>query len=249
MSTASATSASISKSYSADGNIQAGSLVSLETGRTGYVQAANTGNAAQLLGIAVANNQSLLAVDPSSSTIQVATDGTATALVSNLNGSINVGDQIAVSPFNGVGMKAEAGSRTIGLAQTNFNSSTVGATSEKVTDNSGQSNSILVGYIRIGVSLGTANSTSSQANELQRLGRDLVGHPISTTRAIISLIVAIVTIIAIVTLIYASIYGSIISIGRNPLAKYVVLRTLASVLAMVLVIGGVAALTIYLLLR
>ena len=247
--TVSASSANISRSYKADGNIAAGSLVSVEKGSPGIVQSANTNNAQQLVGVSVAINQSLLAINVTSSTIQVATAGTAIALVSTVNGSISVGDQISASPFNGVGMKAGPSTRIVGLAQASFMAGGSNTTTEKVTDKKGKVTNIVVGYIPVGIYVGTSSPTSSAASGLQRLGETLAGHPVSDIRIIISLIVAVVAIASIVTLIYASIYGSIVSIGRNPLAKYIVLRALGSVMGMVLLIAGISSTTIYLLLR
>ena len=246
-----ATSANISHSYSASSVIPNGSLVSLDPTQSNYVMAANTDNGRQLLGITVASNDSLIAVDSTVGQVQVATSGTATALVSNLDGSIAVGDQVSVSPFNGIGMKAGPGSYVIGLAQTAFSSKSGGATTEQVTDKSGKNTSVAVGYIKLGIAIGTGSTQAadSQLSYLQKLAKSITGHTVSTVRIALSIIIAIVAFLALVTLVYASIYGSIISIGRNPLAKFAVFRTLTSVLGMVLLTAAIASFTIFLLLR
>jgi hypothetical protein len=250
LNTVSATSANISHSYIAADSIQDGSLVSLDSSKTGYVELANTDNGQQLIGVAVANDNSLLAVDPSSNKVQVATSGTTDILVSNVNGPIKVGDQISVSPFDGVGMKATAGSHVIGVAQTSFNSSTNGATVEHVVDKAGKTASIMAGYIQLGIDIGTGSAENgNQLNGLQEFSQNLTGHAVSTARVIVSMIVAIVAFLALITLIYASIYGGIIAIGRNPLAKYAIFHGLAYVMAMVAVITIVASATVFLLLR
>jgi hypothetical protein len=156
-----------------------------------------------------------------------------------------------VSPFNGIGMKAGPGTRIIGLAQTKFDSSSVGATSQSVKDKNGKSSSVQVGFVKISIAIGTSSTSASgpQINGIQRLAKSLTGHVVSTPRVIVSLIVATVALVALITLIYASIYGSIISIGRNPLAKYAVFRTLGSVLAMAALTALIAGLTIFFLLR
>lgn len=247
---ASASSANISHSYKAAANIPVGSIVSLDPQRSDYVQAANSNNGLRLLGVAVASNDSLIAVDASPGTVQVATSGTASVLVSTLNGNINVGDQVAVSPFNGIGMKALPGSRTIGLAQTSFNGGTSGITTEQVTDKNGKTSSVTVGFLRVSIEIGTdATTGGTDLNSLQKVVKALTGHVVPTFRAAVSLVIAVVALIALVTLIYASIYGSIISVGRNPLAKYAVFRTLGSVLAMAALTTVISGLTIYLLLR
>ena len=248
---ASASSANISHSYGATGNVPNGSLVSLDPSKSNYVEVANTQNGSQLVGVAVASNDSLLAIDPSSGKVQIATSGSANVLVSNLNGSIHVGDEVSVSPFDGIGMKAVIGSRVIGLAQTSFDSTTPGGTMQEVTNNNGKKTRISIGYARLGIGIGTALSPGSnnQLNELQKLAQGLTGHTVSTARVIISLVVATVAFLALITLIYASIYGGIISIGRNPLAKYAIFRSVISVLGMVILVAIVASTTIFLLLR
>lgn len=248
-----ASSANISHSYGVKDAITSGSLVSLDPSHPNFVVLANTSNSQQLLGVAVAANDSLLAVGNTTDTgmVQVATSGTVSALVSSINGPINIGDQVAVSPFNGVGMKASGSStQIIGLAQTAFSNSTVGGTPEKVTDKNGNTTEIRVGYIKLGIAIGSNLSGDlTQLNSLQRLAKSLTGHTVPTVRALISLVVAIGSTLAIVVLVYASIYGSIVSVGRNPLAKYAVFRSLAAVLGMAALIALVASVTIFLLLR
>lgn len=249
-----ASSANISHSYGANEVITSGSLVSLDPSHPNFVVLANTSNSQQLFGVAVAANDSLLAIGATTDagTIQVATSGTVSALVSSINGPINVGDQISVSPFNGVGMKASSSStQIIGLAQTAFSNSTTGGTPEKVTDKNGNTTEIKVGYIKLGIAIGSNVDSSNgiQLNFLQKLAKSITGNTVSTIRALISFVTAIVSGLAIAVLIYASIYGSIISVGRNPLAKYAVFRSLAAVLGMAVLIAAVASVTIFLLLR
>ena len=244
----SAASANISRSYSSTTSIPNGSIVSLVGGKTGYVEASNIANSQRLTGVVVNSDQSLVAVNPSSGKVQVATDGTVNVLVSNVNGNIKVGQEVAVSPFNGIGMQASTGDKVIGTALTSFNGSTLGSTTEQVRDSSGSNHQIVVGYIRLSIGIGAANASSSYLQTLQQFIGGITGHYISIARVIISLAIAFAAIISIVTLIYAAVYGSIISIGRNPLAKYAVFRTLTSIIGMVMLIAGIGSLSLYLLL-
>lgn len=242
--------ADISHSYQATNKVTSGSIVSLDSGRTGYIVPANVNNGPRLLGVAIAANNSLIAVDAASGRVQVATSGTVPTLVSTLNGDVKVGDQIAVSPFNGVGMKALPGSRVIGLAQTAFNGSTAGATSETIKTKSGQNSSVKVGYVRLNIAIGTdATNLTANTNSLQRIAANITGHIVPTGRIVISMAVAVIAILALITLVYASIYGSIVSVGRNPLAKYAVFRTLGSVLGLALLTTVIACVIIFFLLR
>lgn len=243
--------ATFSRAYDTTSSITNGSLVSLDPLHANSVVLANSANGPQLVGVAVAANDSLLAVDATSGSgkVQVATSGTANVLVSNVNGAISAGDQVSVSPFSGVGMKAVSGAQVIGLAQTAFNETTVGGTPERVTDKNGKTTQILVGYIKLNIAVSSSTLGDGQSNSFQKFAKSLTGHNVSTFRAVISFVVAVVATLALVVLIYASIYGGIISIGRNPLAKYAVFRSLASVLGMATLTASVASATIFLLLR
>ena len=248
---AGASSANISHSYKSTEKLDIGSMVSIDPSKTDYVQAADTSNGVRLLGVSVGKNDSLLAVDETDGATQVATSGSAKTLVSTLNGPIVVGDQIGVSPFKGIGMKALPESRVIGLAQSSFSSTSPGATSQEVTDKSGKKSTVQVGYVSVSIAPGVNNTGNGldKLTALQRFGRSLTGHTVSTLRVVISLTIALVALASLITLIYASIYGGIISIGRNPLAKYAVFRTIGAVLGMVAVTAGIAGTIIFLLLR
>jgi len=248
----SAASANISRSYHAVVSIPNGSLVSLDEAHQGFVVPADSINASKLIGVVLPNQDSLLAIDPSNTTVQVALNGTVTTLVSTADGDIKVGDQVGTSPFEGIGMEALPGSHIIGIALTGFNAKTDGAVTEQVKDKTGGTHRIQVGYIRVAISVGTGASTSgggSQANFLQQLIKSLTGKTISTTRIILSLVVMVVALILLVTLVYSSIFGSIVSVGRNPLAKTAIFRTLTSVMVMAIITAAVASVTIYFLLR
>jgi len=248
-----ASSANISHSYKADESIPNGSVVSLDPQHSGYVQLATTANGSRVLGVALLNSDSLLAVDSDNAPIQVAINGSVNTLVSTLNGNIKVGDQISVSPFGGIGMGAMPGTHVVGIAQTAFNNTSSGATAESVKDKTGQTRQIEVGYVRLSIAVGTAGNAGTggtpQLNLLQKLVKSLTGHTVSIIRILLSIVVTIISIVSLVTLIYASIYGSIVSIGRNPLAQHAVFRTLTSVMVMAVLTIAIACVTIFYLLH
>jgi hypothetical protein len=248
---ASAASANISHSYNADETISNGSLVSLDKGRTGYVKLANTGNSSQLIGVAVKADDSLLAVDETAGKVQVATSGTATVLVSTLYGNIKVGDQIAVSPFNGIGAKGAPGTYVVGLAQTDFNASSQGVDKQQVTDTDGDSKEISVGYLQVAIAPGkySGGDSNEGLNGLQRFTKSVTGKTVSVVRIVFSIVIAIVAFTTIITIVYGAIYTGIISVGRNPLAKYAVMRTVTSAVAIAGIIALIALATIYFLLQ
>lgn len=248
---AGASAANISHSYRAKQPITNGSIVSLLPKQTDSVEPANIDNDARLLGVALASKDSLLAVDANQGDVQVATSGNVNVLVSTINGAIAVGDKVAVSPLNGLGMKTTSGARIIGLAQSAFNESSEGASVQTVSNKNNQKKQVSVGYVNliIAIQTDTSSKTSDQGSGLQKLGVSITGHSVSTLRVVLAIAVAVIAVIALVTLIYAAIYGSIISIGRNPLAKNTVLRTLTSVIVLAVITAVVAGVTIFWLLH
>jgi hypothetical protein len=228
-----ATTANISHPYKSTEQLQPGSLVSLDSQKSGYVTTANINNGSRLLGVVVSSQDSLVAVDANSGMAQVAIRGVANTLVSNFSGDIRPGDKITVSPFSGVGMKANSGYMAIGTAETAFNSHSTGVISQDVTDKNGKKHSIVIGYVRLAIAINTTPAgKTKELSGFQKLGRSVTGRTIPTYRVVVSLIVALMTIVVVLTLLYASVFGSVASISRNPLAKGAILGSFVSVLTM-----------------
>lgn len=248
---AAASSANISHAYQSSTSFPDGSLVSLDSAQDDHILAANTATSNRLVGVVVGTNDSLVAIDSGMNLVQVATSGIASVLVSDVNGTIKSGDAVAVSPFSGIGMKSEPGARLIGLAQSSLAGSESGAVTKTVKDKDGQQQTLKVGFVRVSIAIGTAPlaGSLSQQNALQKLAKSLTGHNVSTLRIVFSSLVAIIAIIALVTLIYTSVYGTIVAIGRNPLARASIFRALGSVVGLVVVTATIALITIYLIIR
>jgi hypothetical protein len=247
---AGALAANLSHSYQANTSLPKGSLVTLSRESSNNVELASTSNGTRLIGVVVDSNDSLLAVNSGEGKVQAATSGTANALVSTLNGDIKPGDQISVSQLAGIGMKAGPNMRLIGLAQSKLNDSTPNTNKLAVTGADGRPKVLRVGYVRVTIDVGTsADVNGGQLTSLQRFVKAITGHVISTPRIIASLVIAVLALVSLGVLLYASIYGSIISIGRNPLAQGAVMRTLRSVIAIAVLIAGVAFTSIFFLLH
>jgi hypothetical protein len=246
-----ASAANLAQSYVAASSLTNGSIVSIDPHSSDHILPSNTVNASGLIGVAIVSNNAQFTKSNPGSSVQVAINGTVNALVSTINGPIKVGDQVSPSPFNGIGMVALPGSYIAGLAQTPFNSSTPGAITETVKNNKNQISHIKVGYIRLSIAVGTysTNGNETGQNGLQKFVQDQLGHSVPTIRIVMSIVVAVVSLFALLALIYASIYSSIISIGRNPLAKITIFKTLGIVLVVAILTTIVATTTIYFLLK
>lgn len=240
----------ISRAYQISSSTPAGSLVSL-TANPGVAESANTANADKLIGVTVASNQSLIAIDQTSASTQVATNGTVMALVSTLKGDISSGDRVAVSALSGVGAKAQPGDQIIGFAKLSLSGSTPDTTSQTIIDTNGRKHIVAIGTIPINIAISTFASGNNDANltGLQKLVKSLTGHVLPTARILLAIIITIVALFTLAALTYSSIYGGIISLGRNPLARYVILKSLVGVIIAATLIAIVANTTVFFLLR
>ena len=236
---------SLSKSFNSIGAINNGYIVSLDSLNSNTVQLATISNQSNIVGVVVDPNQSLLAVNPTQNTIQVATEGSTYVAVTNLNGSIKMGNQIAVSPLNGVGMLAYPGSKVVGVAQENFGANSKGR-EFTIRNKAGSKVRVKVGFIKILILIGSTNNSSSLVGGVQNFTEALVGKSISSLKIIVSLIIASLGVVSIITIVYSAIDGTIVAIGRNPLARKNIFRVLRNVSFFAIIVLILSLLSIYL---
>lgn len=229
---------SISKAYTSNQKLLNGEVVSLVNSKTNQVTLSNYNNQTSIVGIVVNENQSLISINSSSSSVQVVTFGEVDVLVNNLNGFINPGDKIALSPINGVGMKANGTSQTIGIAESSFNNSSK-FMPEIVKTTTGKTINTKVGYIKLLIMIGSSSGNTSLIQGVQNLAQNITGRPVSSTRLIVALVISALGIVSVVTLIYSGVDGTLISFGRNPLAKnnfFKVLRNISIICLLIIVL-------------
>lgn len=239
----------VTQGYNTTQDLTPGAIVSIKSGSNNSVNASNLSNSDNLLGVVVDNNNSSVALQAGSSQVQVATSGVNQVLVSNINGNISIGDEIAASPINGVGMLATQNAEVIGSAQASFPNAT--ATKETVTNSSGNKQSVSIGSIPVLVSVGYFTKQPTKTiipTALQNLANALAGKQVKTLPILISCGIFIVTLISVVAIIYSIIHGSIISVGRNPMAQAAVYRNVLQLSALVVGIIGVAMFAIFMIL-
>ena len=245
-----ASNADISRSYKGEENIVPGSLVSLDQNKNGYVVLANSNSKNRLVGVAVKIDSTSIALDANAGNIQVAISGNASAIVSTLNGDINVGDAISESPISGVGAKALPGDKTVGVAQRQFNLNSENTKKQTIYDKNGKSKEILVGYTQIMVVYNTApDSGGDNTSSIEQWASAFVGHDVSMARIVVCGVIAIVALFSLLIMIYSAIHNAITAVSRNPLAKSKIFEALAQVMIMVVIVCIISLTTMYLVIR
>lgn len=244
--------ASLSQGYATTTPIAAGSLVSLDSKSPGSVQVADLTNSERLFGVAVTPASASVSLGGSSSgQVQVVTTGSANVIVTTAGGDIHVGDSIAVSPISGVGQKASGKVRVVGTAQADFTASSDNVTKRTIEDSTGAKKEVAIGQIPVVIAVTTSNNNTGTQDYaiptwLQNLSNSIAGKSVSPIRVIIAGLILLVSLVSVSVLLYSAVRNSIISIGRNPLSRSSVLKSLLQVVLVAAVILGVAAGGMYL---
>lgn len=241
---------SLSQGFFTTDKLSLGSIVSLDKNSSDHVSAATSSNVDNILGVVIDAGNSLLSLsNGQANQIQVATSGVVEVLVSDINGSIDNGDQITASPISGVGMQATSNTKVIGVAQDSLTSNN--SSTQSYTDKSGQKHSVRIGQVPV---LVNASYFYKQPEKtiipvaVQNIANALAGKPVNPLPILISLGIFIITLIVVVSIIYSMIRSSIISVGRNPMSQSAIYRDIIQLSALVLGILGVATVAIYLIL-
>lgn len=230
----------VSQGYTTKSSIPAGSIVAVTRNDQTVVETASLSSENPIVGVVSTVNQGVVSVNPGSSNTQVISSGTAKILASDINGKINPGDSLTLSPINGVAMKATASGSLVGVAR-DSSDQLENRVSRQMTDNTGKIQSYSIGLLNSDVQLGQFQPTASQSGSnvvtgLQALSSNLAGKKLTPVRAAAAFALVVIATVAAMVVLYSAVTSSIRSIGRNPLAKHAVLRSLGQVILAVVII-------------
>ena len=239
---------SLSESYSTKDDLSIGSLVSVQDDQTDVVMAAESSNVDNLLGVVIASGSSLLTLsNGKDGQVQVATTGTLPVLVSDINGEIVRGDHVTASPVKGIGMRATANVRIVGISQGKMTNTK----EQKYKSSDGTEKTMKIGQVPVLVNVAyyfkEPDKTVVPA-AIQNVANSLAGKEVGTVPILLSGGIFLIMLIIVASLIYSMIRASIISVGRNPLSQSAIYRDLVQLSGLVLAILGVGLVAIYLVL-
>jgi hypothetical protein len=167
--------------------------------------------------------------------------GEVDAFVSDINGKAKNGDLLTISPILGVLMKADNSSTTIiGIAVEDFDETN--AETRKLTED-GENREVKVVKTRLSLDRKAAsnNRSTTADSSLEKLGQAITGRTdVTEVQVIAALIIFLMVLVAEGAIMYGAISSSITSLGRNPMARKIILRELFRVLLItfgVLVVG------------
>ncbi len=246
----------VTQGYGSDSTLQRGMLVSLKEGDATKIEPATNANSKRLQGLVVNANDAAVTLSSTSATSQtyVATVGRYEGLVSDENGTIKAGDYIAVSLVGGIGMKAdEKAGAVIGKALADFDGKKDILSTTDLKDNGGVTQKVHITRILLDIGIG-ANPLAKpeEANLpgfLKRATDALVHKQVSPVRVYISLLIFLASVVIAGSMLYAGVRSSMISIGRNPLSKQSIVRSMIQVIVTSFIVFIIGIFGVYLLLK
>ncbi len=239
--------------YQSSAPVSVGTVVSISKNSSTQIEDSTKDNDSRMVGVVANASSSIIDLQPKGSNIRVAVSGEASVLVTDSNGEIKKGDYLIISPLAGIAAKdvTEAvASKYIGIAQESFSASSSGAQSVSASLSDGKQQTIHIGTIKATILISERKSGQGQQskNFLTSLGEKLVGKQVSSLRVIASTVVFISVFSISGWILNASIKGSFVSLGRNPLAKVSIISNLMRVIILALVIFAAGLTAAYLVL-
>jgi hypothetical protein len=249
-----ADSPTVTQGYGSDIPIQTGMIVRLSKADPTKVTLLSLGDIEAMHGIVVNGNDAAVTLSSDERKVFVATIGRYEVLVNDQNGPIKAGDYITISSLSGIGMKSsQEQSVVLGKAISAFEGTgdTIGQTDVKTADG----NTTKVSLGRIQVDIGVARNPQLRTVDrgvpefLRKATEAIAQKTVSPLRIYISLGVLFVSALIAGSLLYAGIRSSIVAIGRNPLSRHSINRSLLQVVMTSLIVFISGLFGVYLLLK
>lgn len=244
---------SVTKGYGSDQILQRGMIVGLVKADSSKVEASDINHLGNIVGVVVNPNDSPITISDNSKNIFVSTTGQYDVLVSDQNGPIKKSDYITASSLAGIGMKASnLQSEIIGRAVGQFDGKTNVLSTASLTNGSGGQKMVHIVRIRVEIAVDKnplAKENSGAPALLSQAGRAISGRTVSAARLYLGALVFLIGIVVAGSIIYAGVRSSIIAIGRNPLSKKSIFRSMVGVTASSLIVFLISIIGVYLLLK
>jgi hypothetical protein len=229
-------------------------IVRLKEDDTSKVSAVTFEEMDKSIGVVVDANDAPVTLSNEGQKVFVATAGRFSILVSSQNGPINPGDYVTISALSGIGMRAgEKEPIVVGRALDAFNGTDNVVGTTELKDSANATRSINLGRVTADITvLRNPNLKADEPNVpeiLKRAAETIAGKPVDAVRIYLGLIIFTISTVISGTLLYGGIRSGIISIGRNPLSKKSIVRSMLQVILTGLIIFITGVFGVYLLLK
>jgi hypothetical protein len=250
-------SSGVTHSYNADTTVQDGMIVELKATDTNTVIPLPQGSIQNMLGVVIPSQNATIVLSPENvkqQQVLVGTSGTFNVLVSNQNGRIKSGDYITISAVDGVGMRADDGQQLVlGRAGGDFNGTSNVLGSVQLKDSLGKSVAISLGRIPVQVNISHnpayQKSVDYVPGFLAKVAVTVANKPVSAARIYLSLSLLLATVLIVGNMLYSGVRSGMNAVGRNPLTKKSIIRSLIQTVFAGMIIFVVGVLAVYLILK
>lgn len=244
----------VTEGFNSDSQLQRGMIISTTKENPGKIQAASKDTFKDTYGVVVSANDTPVTLSQEGQQYFVATVGHFETLVSNQNGNIAKGDYVALSAIPGIGMKAgETDPIVVGKALADFDAKKDIISTVKLKDSGGKEFEVSVARLQVQINVARNPLLKSKEPELpdtlKRITDTIAGKQTSALRAYISLVVFVLSAVAAASLMYGGVRSAITSVGRNPLSKKSIMKSMLQVVVTGLIIFISGLFGVYLILR
>jgi hypothetical protein len=253
------TAQAVTHAYNTDNPLQRGMIVRITEKDKNKVEPLTEQTSTKMEGVIVAANDApvtLSNADTSKQQVFVANTGHYNVLVSNQDGPVAANDYLSISSLAGIAMKADTKqSIVVGKALESFDGKTRVSSSTTVKDSTGRKVSVAIGLIAVDINI-SHNPLEKQTESripgvafLQSGAKAIVNKTVDPARLYLSLLLLIVAASIAGAIIYGGVRSSMVSIGRNPLAKTSIMRGLIQVVLVSIIIFIIGMIGVYLILK
>ncbi|MCA9351126.1 hypothetical protein H6794_00475 [Candidatus Nomurabacteria bacterium] len=246
---------SVTRGYSSDMLLQKGMIVKLKDDDPNKVEPVKKEQEEKIHGVVINPTDSAVLLGEEDQKVFVASTGPFSVLVSSQNGPIKAGDYVTLSSISGIGMAAsDLDKVVIGKAMENFdtNDITKVRSSATIKDSAGNTTEVKIGTIRVDISVGRNPSQRANASlpvVLKGVSETIAGKPVTPARVYVSFFVFVTTSIISGAMLYSAVRSTMVAMGRNPLGKKAIIRSLLQVASVAVLIFIVGLFAVYLLLK
>lgn len=241
---------SVLQGYKSDETLQRGMLVTLNKDDQGKVEAVTHKTLENVKGVVADQNDSPVTISSEEQNVFVASSGRYEMLVSNENGPIKPGDYLSGSSLDGIAMKAtDRQSVAVGQAVGSFRGG-----GDSIGNSSKDGRTIEFGRIQADIGIGTNPLQKQPAKDtaldtLQEVASTIAGRSVSPLRIYLAFILLLITAAVASAMLISGVRSAVISLGRNPLSKNIILKGMIQVLILSLVIFITGLFGVYLLIK
>lgn len=225
----------VAQGYQSDTNLQPGMVVRLDPLNLNKVTALDLSHISGMLGVVITANEAALTLSQptSSSEVYVSNFGQHDVLVTTQNGPIRSGNYVTISAIAGLGMKADANeTEVLGRAAGTFDGQKNVLSTAQVTDSAGKKITVSIGIVPVDINIASnplAVGAKGVPTFLNKITKFATNKYVSASRIYLSMLCVVAGLILTITIVYSGIKNGFISIGRNPLAKRVIVLNLVRV--------------------